>query len=81
MKIFILATAAALSLSGGSAYADSEGGTAVETLFTQIPGVMARSPAQKAPSDATGQKDRPVQAADKRSQGLGTWLLRTFPLP
>ena len=81
MKIFILATAAALSLSGGSAYADSEGGSAVETLFTQIPGVMARAPAQNAPSDAAGQKDRPVQAADKRSQGLGTWLLRTFPLP
>jgi len=83
MKIMILATAAVLSLGVGSAYADSEGGSTAETLFTQIQGVMPQAPVQNAPSDATGPKSRAVQAAatDKRSQGVGAWLLRTFTLP
>ena len=83
MKIVILATAAVLSLGVGSAYADSEGGSTAETLFTQIPGVMAQAPAQTAPPIATTHKGRAVEVAakDTRSQGVGAWLLRTFPLP
>ena len=83
MKIMILATAVVLSLGVGSAHADSEGASTVETQFTRIPGVMAQAPGQNAPLDATGPKSQAVQAAatDKRSQGVGAWLLRTFPLP
>ena len=84
MKIMILATAAVFSLGVGSAYADSEGISTADTQFTQIPGVMAQAPAQTAaPPVATAQNGRAVQVAakDTRSQGLGTWLLRTFPLP
>ena len=83
MKIMILATAAVFSLGVGSAYADSEGASTVDTQFTQIPGVMAQAPAQTAPPVAIAQNGRAVQVAakDTRSQGLGTWLLRTFPLP
>ena len=51
MKIMILATAAVFSLGVGSAYADSEGISTADTLFTQIPGVMAQAPAQNAPAD------------------------------
>jgi len=84
MKIMLRAAMMALSIGTiGSAYADSEGGSTVETLFTQIPGVMAQAPAQNAPPIATGQKGRAVEVAakDTRSQGLGTSLLRTFSLP
>ena len=55
----------------------------METQFARIPGGMAQAPGQNGPPVATGPKSQAVQAAatDKRSQGVGAWLLRTFPLP
>jgi hypothetical protein len=47
MKIMLLAAVAALSLGVGSAYADGNG--QAETMFTKIPGVMPKTPAQIIP--------------------------------
>ena len=52
MKTMMLA-AAALTLSMGAAFADSEGGPEANTLFTEIPGVIAQAPVQNAPLMAT----------------------------
>ena len=41
MKTMIIAAAAALSLSMGVAYADSEGGQVANTQFTELPGVVS----------------------------------------
>src|ERR1700693_2962137 len=48
MKTMILAAAAMLSIGIGSAFAASEGGSSADTLFTELPGVMAQAPAQNA---------------------------------
>jgi hypothetical protein len=80
MKTMLLA--AALSLGIGSAYAgDSEGASGNPDYV--FPGTLYGGVMQNAPSAATAQKDQTVQAAaqDTGSPGLGTWLLRMFPLP
>ena len=59
MKTMMLAAAAVLSLSAGSAFA-SEGGPIANTEFTQMPGVLAQAPAQNAPA-ATAQSGQAVR--------------------
>jgi hypothetical protein len=71
MKTMMFA-AAALTLSMGAAFA-SEGGAKPNTLFTEIPGVIAQSPVQNAPSVATAQSGQPMQVYATQSSH-GTWL-------
>ena len=49
MKTMIIAAAAALSLTAGSAYADGGDGTIANTFFTQLPGVVAQAQVPNAP--------------------------------
>ena len=72
MKTMMFA-AAALTLSMGAAFADSEGGPEANTLFTEIPGVIAQAPVQNAPLMATAQSGQPVQVYATQSSH-GTWL-------
>jgi hypothetical protein len=71
----LLAAAAALSLGVGSAYADSGDGQVPNTLFTEIPGVIAQAPAQNAPAVATAQNGQAIHAYVANSNS-GTWLFQ-----
>ena len=71
MKTMMLA-AAALTLSMGAAFAESEGGQESNTLFTEIPGVIAQSPMQNL-AIATAQHGQPMQVYATQSSH-GTWL-------
>ena len=72
MKTMMFA-AAALTLSMGAAFAESEGGAKPNTLFTELPGVIAQAPVQNAPLVATAQNGQPVQVYSTQSSH-GTWL-------
>ena len=72
MKTMMLAAAAVLTLGMGAAFA-SEGGPVANTQFTEIPGVIAQSPVQNAPSVATAQSGQPMQVYATQSSH-GTWL-------
>ena len=54
MKTMIIAAAAALSLSMGVAYADSEGGQVANTQFTELPGVALPGPGAERPGRRDG---------------------------
>ena len=73
MKTMIIAAAAALSLSMGVAYADSEGGQVANTQFTELPGVVSQAPVQNAPAVATAQNGQAVHSYATQSSH-GTWL-------
>ena len=75
MKTMLLAAAAALSLGIGSAYADSGDGLVPNTLFTEIPGVIAQAPVQNAPAIATAQSGQAIHAYVANSNS-GTWLFQ-----
>jgi hypothetical protein len=75
MKTMLLAAAAALSLGVGSAYADSGDGLVPNTLFTEIPGVIAQAPVQNAPIVATAQNGQAIHAYVANSNS-GTWLFQ-----
>ena len=75
MKTMLLAAAAALSLGVGSAYADSGDGLVPNTLFTEIPGVIAQAPVQNAPAVATAQSGQTIHAFVANSNS-GTWLFQ-----
>jgi hypothetical protein len=73
MKIMLRAALAAASIASiGSAYAGEGEGTAVNTQFTSIPGVVAQAPAQNAPV-ATARNGQSMQVYGTRSS-QGTWL-------
>ena len=72
MKTMFLAAAAVLSLGVGSAYAN-EGGVVANTLFTELPGVIAQAPVQNAPPVATAQNGGQVHVYSTQSS-RGTWL-------
>jgi hypothetical protein len=79
MKTMILAAAAALSLGVGSAYAGDGEGPAANTLFTEIPGVVAQAQVPNAPAVATAQNRPAVQNGQAvhtfvTQSGRGTWL-------
>ena len=80
MKTMIIAGAAALSLSTGVAYADSEGGPVANTFFTELPGVVAHAPVQNAPAVATAQNQN-GQAVHiyVANSSHGTWLFPPNP--
>jgi hypothetical protein len=74
MKIAIRAAIAALSIASiGSAYAGDGEGTAANTQFTEIPGVIAQAPEQNAPVFANAQNGQALHAYVARSSH-GTWL-------
>ena len=77
MKTMIIAAAAALSLSMGVAYADSEGGQVTNTQFTELPGVIAQAPVQNAPAVATAQNGQAIHAYVTQSSH-GTWLFPPY---
>jgi len=70
MKTMMLA-AVALTLSMGAAFAN-EGGPQANTLFTEIPGVIAQSPMQNL-AIATAQHGQPMQVYATQSSH-GAWL-------
>ena len=61
MRTMVIAAVAAMGLTSGDAYAGDGDAPAANTLFTQIPGVVAQAPAGKLPSTGTAQ--RQVRAA------------------
>jgi hypothetical protein len=76
-----LATAAVLSLGIGTAFAGESDGANPNTFFTELPGVLAQSPAQQSPSafarnQSTG---KPTSAFVTTSRGSGTWLFAPNP--
>ena len=77
MKITLFATAAALALGMGSAFAsESEGGPIANSWFTTLPGVIAQAPVQQVPSSvAQGQQGGARTGTFvTTSHGSGTWL-------
>lgn len=68
----LVAAAATVGLGFGAAYADGGQGTAANTYFTQLPGVVAQAPV-KGLSVATAQGSQAVHAYIANSD-RGTWL-------
>jgi hypothetical protein len=81
MRTLILATAAVLSLGAGAAYAGDGDGTAANTFFTQLPGVIAQAPVQQAPSAVARNQagGGSPTAAFVTTQHSGTWLFPPNP--
>jgi hypothetical protein len=71
MRIMLRAAIAAVSI--GSAYAGEGEGTAANTLFTEIPGMVAQAPAQTAPLMATAQNGQAMQTYVSDSNRT-TWM-------
>jgi hypothetical protein len=76
MKTVILATAAVLALGAGSAFADGGEGTEPNSLFTELPGVVAQAPVQQqAPSAyAHTQPGGAPTSTFVANSHSGTWL-------
>ena len=70
MRTMIIAAVAATGLASGAAYAGEGEGPAANTLFTQIPGVIALVPAGNVPSVDAAQQTGPI---GNRSSHSG-WL-------
>jgi hypothetical protein len=60
MRTMIIAAVAATGLTSGGACAGDGEGPAANTLFTQIPGVVAQSPAGNVPSADTAPQTGPI---------------------
>ena len=73
MKTLFLATAAALSLSMGVAYAGDGDVPQANTLFTELPGVIAQAPVQN-PSVATAQNGAATHIYGTHLRSQGIWL-------
>src|SRR4051794_26784351 len=54
MKTMLLAAAAVLGLGVGAAFANDGDGPIPNTLFTELPGVIAQDPVQQAPTALAG---------------------------
>ena len=78
MKTMMLAAAAVLALGVGAAFAgEGEGeGTIPNTFFTQLPGVAAQAPSQRA-TVARNRGGAPT-AAFVTSHSSGTWLFQPY---
>jgi hypothetical protein len=76
MKTIMLATAAVLALGVGSAFAGDGEGPAANTLFTQLPGVIAQAPSQGNTAVARNQNQSgaPTATFMTNSRTGGTWL-------
>src|ERR1700759_1485255 len=87
MRIMLLAAAAGLSLAASTAaYADGGDGPAANTLFTELPGVVAQADVPNATAYAQNRQVQPEQA--QNGQGVhvfapqsshGTWLFQANP--
>jgi hypothetical protein len=74
MKIMLRAAMAAVSIATiGSAYAGEGEGTAANTLFTEIPGVVAQPAVQNAPLAATAQNGQAMETYVSGSNRT-TWM-------
>ena len=76
MKTIFLATAAVLALGASSAFADGGEGTEPNTLFTELPGVVAQAPVQQQAPSAfahTQPSGAPTSTFVTNSHS-GTWL-------
>jgi hypothetical protein len=76
MKTIILATAAVLALGAGSAFAGEGEGTQPNSLFTELPGVLAQAPVQQQAPSAyahTPPSGAPTSTFVTNSHS-GTWL-------
>ena len=76
MKTIFLAAAAVLALGASSAFADGGEGTKPNTLFTELPGVVAQAPAQQAAPTAYahGQAGGAATSTFVTNSHSGTWL-------
>ncbi|HEX4170907.1 MAG TPA: hypothetical protein VHY82_00345 [Acetobacteraceae bacterium] len=81
MRTMIFATAAVLALGAGSAFAGEGEGTHANTLFTELPGVVAHAPVQQqVPSAvARNQTGNPPTAAFVTNNHSGTWVFPPNP--
>ena len=87
MRIMLLAAAAGLSLAASTvAYADGGQGTEPNTLFTQLPGVLAQADVPNASSYAQNRQVQPQQAQNGQGTHVyatqssrGTWLYQANP--
>jgi hypothetical protein len=81
MRTMILATAAVLALGASSAFAGEGEGTQPNTLFTEIPGVLAQAPVQQqVPSAvARNQTSGSPTAAFVTNSHSGTWIFAPNP--
>jgi hypothetical protein len=70
MKTMLIAAVAAMGLTSGVAYAGDGDGPAANTLFTQIPGVVAQSSAGNVPSTDTAQQTGPTNNRSSRNPWL-----------
>ena len=82
MRIMLLAAAAGLSLAASTAaYADGGDGPAANTLFTELPGVVAQADVPNASAYAQNRQVQPQQAQNGQDVHVyvsrsdqGTWL-------
>ena len=70
MRTMLIAAVAVMGLTTGVAYAGDGDAPAADTLFTQIPGVVAQSPAGNVPSIDTAQQTGPI----KNRSSHNPWL-------
>ena len=87
MRTMLLAAAAGLSLAASTAaYADGGQSTEPNSLFTQLPGVIAQADVPNASASAQNRQVQPQQA--QNGQGVhvyatqssrGTWLFQANP--
>jgi hypothetical protein len=70
MRSMIITAVAAMGLASGAAYADGGEGPAANTLFTQIPGVVAVVPAGNVRSVDTAQQTGPSDSRSSHSRWL-----------
>ena len=70
MRPVIIAAVAAMGLASSVAYAGEGEGTVANTLFTQIPGVVAQAPAGNDPPIDTAQQTGPTGNRSSRSRWL-----------
>jgi hypothetical protein len=70
MRTMILVAVAVAGLNGGVAYAGDGDAPAANTLFTQIPGVVAQAPAGNLPSTGTAQLAGPSGNRPSRNPWL-----------
>ena len=79
MKTMIVAAASLLSISIGSAYAGEGQGTIPNTFFTELPGVVAQAPVQRAPHAATASQNAAPTHMYVSHSATGTWLFPPNP--
>jgi hypothetical protein len=73
MKTMMLAAAAVFSLGVGAAYADGGDGPTADTLFTELPGVVAQAPVHAPSAVAANQSGAQIHTYVTQ-HSKGTWL-------